>query len=234
MRPGEPLVTHRSWVYHAIMAFVHVSYRLWFRVRVRGRENVPAGGVLIVSNHQSGLDIPLIALGLPRHLAFIGRDNLADFGPLGWIMRRCGAILIARGKRDRAALDRAAEHLRAGDAVVIFAEGTRTRTGRMGRFRRGALFTARSGGAPMVPTVVRGSYAALPPGARLPRPRRLELEFLPPVDPSAPDALEQVRLAIAAALGESTEPQADLLDVPVEAGGRRVRSAAGGTGEDGV
>ena len=221
MRAGDPLITHRGLIYRFVLTTLWLLYSVYFRQRVRGRENLPEGRALIVSNHQSGLDIPLIAMGLPRHLAFIGRDNLADFKPLGWVMKRCGAILIARGKRDRGALDRAAEHLRAEDAVVIFAEGTRTRTGQLGRFRKGALFTARMGEAPMVPTVVRGSYRAMPPGAWFPRPVRLELEFLPPVDPMAPDALEQVRLAIATALGEDVAPQPDLLHVPLDARGGR-------------
>lgn len=227
MRHGDPIITRRGLVYHTIMAVMRVAYLLYFRARIVGKQNIPRGRVLVVANHQSGLDIPLIAIGMPRHLAFMARDTLANFKPLAWVMHVCGTILIARGKRDRKALQRAVEHLEQEDAVVIFAEGTRTRTGRLGRFRKGALFTARRGRAPMLPTVVKKSYDAMRPGSFLPRPLRLEVHFLEPVDSDLPDAMHRVHMAIAECLGEEVEPQADLQNVPLDEDERQASRGPG-------
>ena len=150
-------------------ALVDITPAYWFgrqvsrtyfgltRCRYEGRENVPAEGpVVIVANHQSFLDIPLIASSLKRHVCFVARDSLANFKPLGWLMRESRVILVKRGTADRAALRAMLAHLEAGDALVVFPEGTRTRDGSVGEFRAGALLVAQKARAPVVPAGIRG------------------------------------------------------------------------------
>ena len=224
-RPGEdgeqglePPLTTRGIVYWLCCKVTRVVYWPFYRPRILDVDRIPAEGrVVIVSNHQSFIDIPLVAQAIHhRHVAFMARSTLARAPGLGFIMKRCGAILIRRGGADRAALRRAADHLEAEDAVLIFAEGTRSQTGRLGRFRKGALFVARMGSAPIIPCGIRGSYNAWPPGARLPRPGRLEIRFGSPVDSRLPDALERVRREVARLVGEDPGVQEDLLDLPPE------------------
>ncbi len=185
--------------------FVRLFVKLYHRMRVEGRAHVPAeGGVLILSNHQSFLDIPIVAAALERHVAFVARDTLAKSAFLRFWMKGAGAILIRRGAPDRAALEEIVEHLKLGDCVVMFPEGTRTRDGSLGELRGGALLVARRAGVPIVPASIRGAIEAMPRGVRLPRPRRVAIRFGQPLQPRDPEALEKVTRSISAGIGDGT------------------------------
>jgi 1-acyl-sn-glycerol-3-phosphate acyltransferase len=183
---------------------------LGFGVRVRGREHLPErGGLLIAANHQSYLDIPAIAFGAwRRHVAFVARDTLAGSRLLAWIMHYCGAILIRRGSGDLSAIRGMAAMMRAGDLVSVFPEGTRTPNGKLGEFKKGAHLAARKAGVPILPCAIRGTFEAWPRQRRLPRLRRVEVEFGPAVDSSASDALDQVRAHIERLLAPPTQTTA--------------------------
>ncbi len=197
------ILTHVTPGYWAAWASTRLFYSLYFREQLEGREHLPAaGGVLIVANHQSFLDIPLVSHVVPRHVSFVARDSLANSRPLAWLMRTCGAVLIKRGASDRAALREAALHLERGDVVAMFPEGTRTPDGSVQPFRPGAVIAARMARVPIVPCAIRGAYQALGRDARFPRPARLRATLLPPVDSALPDALERARAAIVAVVGD--------------------------------
>ena len=177
----------------------------WNRLRVEGREQVPRqGGALLLANHQSFLDIPVVAAATPRHVAFVARESLAESRFLAWLMRGCGAILIRLGSADRAALSAMIERLVAGDCGAVFPEGTRSRDGSLGKFRAGAVFAARRARVPIVPVGIRGAIQALPRDVVLPRPRRIGVRFGTPLAPASPDALGQARGAIAAMIGDGS------------------------------
>jgi 1-acyl-sn-glycerol-3-phosphate acyltransferase len=136
--------------------------RLLFRLRARGLENVPPGGIVLASNHISNFD-PW-PLGLPlwpkRRLRWMGKSEL--FNPvLGPIIRRGGAFPVRRGMNDREAIERAIELARAGDVVVMFPEGTRREKGLRKKFRpqahTGAARIAIVAGVPLVPAAVAGT-----------------------------------------------------------------------------
>ena len=195
------LLTHATPVYRLCRALTNLWYLPYFRRRVAGVEHLPRqGGVLIAANHQSYLDIPLIAMAAPRHVSFVARKSLANWSWLAYVMRQCGAVLVEPGKADRAALREMTRHLEAGDCVAIFPEGTRTPDGRLQDFKQGALLAARSAKVPIVPCAIRGTFEAWGKGKSFPRPRRIELCFAAPVDAAAPDALERTRAAILALL----------------------------------
>ncbi|MFT4538302.1 MAG: 1-acyl-sn-glycerol-3-phosphate acyltransferase [Planctomycetota bacterium] len=191
------------WQYNVIVNALWMWYSIWFRPKVRGMEHLPKGGrALIIANHASFLDIPLISVALRgRHVAFMARESLSKSRFLSLIMRLCGAILVARGKGDRTALRHASLYLRADGLVTIFAEGTRTEDGSIGEFRKGALLAARMGGAPLVPCALRGTFRALPRGKIFPRPTRLEVEFFAPIDSADRSSLGQAHAILVAALG---------------------------------
>ena len=111
--------------------------RLLYRLRWRGRENVPPGGIVLASNHHSNFD-PW-PLGYPlwpkRRLRWMGKSEL--FNPiLGPILRRGGAFPVRRGTNDREAIERAIDLAHAGDIVVMFPEGTRRKKGLRKKYDR--------------------------------------------------------------------------------------------------
>lgn len=196
------LITRKTWVYRVGLGACWVVYRSLLRARVYGAEHVPrTGGALIASNHQSFLDIPLVALGTSRHVAFVARDSLAHSRSLGWLMRRCGAVLIQRGKPDRAAVRQMAAHLTAGDLVSVFPEGTRSVDGTLGEFRGGAMLAARLAKVPIVPAAIRGTIDAWPKGGK-PGLARVSITFAEPVDSASAQATEEVRARVAALVGD--------------------------------
>lgn len=205
MSAPSSVISHSTLVYRLARGTMRLY--LWARHRfsVEGREHLPQeGGALIVANHQSFLDIPLISASTRRHVCFVARRSLADSALMGFIMRHCGAVLIQRGAPDRGALREIAAHLEAGDLVAIFPEGTRTRDGSVGDFKGGVLFAARKAGVPVIPAGIRGSFAVWPRGRRLPGPGRMAVAYQPRVDAGAPGALEELRAKILGAVGDGS------------------------------
>ena len=173
---GEELrvLAHATIVYRITQASVWSWLTLVHRMRVEGRALVPkSGGALLVANHASFLDIPLVAASLGRHVSFVARDSLARSRPLGWLMRQCGAVLVRRGAADRRALREIARHLELGDCVAIFPEGSRSADGSLGEFRRGALLGARE--TPVLAPRTPSAGTAPPPPTPTPSTR-----FVPP------------------------------------------------------
>lgn len=196
------ILTRPTLTYRFVRNAMRVWFWTYFRRRIEGRGNVPrTGGLLIVANHQSYLDIPLISIAVSRHVSFVARRSLARSSFLAFIMRECGAVLVDPGKADRAALREIGAHLAAGDCVAIFPEGTRSPDGAMHDFRAGALLAARQAGVPIVPAAIRGTFDAWGKGRSLPRPTRVAIRFGPAIDPHEGDALERVRATIADMIG---------------------------------
>ncbi len=206
---NAPPLTTRTLVYRLCAFLSWLASRVVFRLKIRGLENLPAGGCLLVANHQSFLDIPFLGGSIPRHVSFVARDSLANARWLAYVMRECGAVLVKRGAGDRRALRAILAHLEAGDCVAIFPEGTRTRDGRIQPFQSGALHAARRAGVPVVPVGIRGSFEAWPRQQKLPRPHKVELTVGAPLDvreDSGPEAVEALRTTVADLAGVELQP----------------------------
>jgi 1-acyl-sn-glycerol-3-phosphate acyltransferase len=134
-----------------------------FRLRAKGRENLPAeGGYILASNHISNLDPwPLgVPLWPKRFLRFMAKSELY-WWPLRYLIKGAGAFPVRRGQQDVAAIETAVRLAREGYAVVMFPEGTRRRKGIVKRFearpRSGAARIALEAGVPLVPAAVKGT-----------------------------------------------------------------------------
>lgn len=199
----DAILVEKTWVYRVCWFGAWLYTKVYHRLRVEGREHLPpTGGAVIASNHQSHLDILTIAASTNRHVAFVARDTLANWRWLAFTMRGCGAILIQRSSSDRRALRAMVRHLERGDVVVIFPEGTRTRSGELGEFKGGALLAARMAKVPIVPVGTRGAIEAWPRSRALPAPRKIALRYGPPIDSALPDAQERLVAAVQAMIGD--------------------------------
>ncbi|MGH3436940.1 MAG: lysophospholipid acyltransferase family protein [Sciscionella sp.] len=138
-------------------------FRPAFRVRVRGLGRVPrTGPVVLVANHSTLLEPPLLFGLLPRRSVFLVKRELF-VGPLGWVLPRIGQLAIHRGQPDRAPLLAAVGVLREGGLIGIFPEGTRG-DGTVGSAERGAAWLVRASGAVVLPMAIRGTLRE--PGRR--------------------------------------------------------------------
>ena len=125
--------------------------------------------------HRSYLDTPISSWVQRRRLRYLGKDSMWKYGPLGRLFSAMGAIPITRGSIDREAMQRCIEVLRSGQPLVIFPEGERKEGPVVHPLLEGAAFVAAKAGVPIVPVGIGGSDAAMPKGARLVRPARVQV-----------------------------------------------------------
>jgi 1-acyl-sn-glycerol-3-phosphate acyltransferase len=155
-----------------------VLMKLLFRLETHGTENVPARGpLLIVANHSSVLDPPLVGGAAPRRLTFLAKAELFRVPGFGALIRRLGAQPLRRDGADASALRAAQRALHDGGALLVFPEGTRGDEGILRPAKPGAALLAMQTGVPVVPAYVSGSGRAWPRGRRLPRPAKVVVTF---------------------------------------------------------
>lgn len=152
----------------------HFSARYWsklllltagVRVSISGVENVPVdGGLIFASNHQGAFDILILLASLPREFRFVAKSELFKVPFLGWYMSFAGYVPIERDVSASAhkTIGSVAEVLSKGECILIFPEGTRSKTGELGPFKRGSLMAAFNSGASVVPVAISGSYGMMP------------------------------------------------------------------------
>ena len=147
-------------VYWPVRWVLKPAILAYFRLRRLGVEHVPDGGVILASNHRSFLDPFAIGCCIGRPIYFVAKRELFKNPLLGWVLNCLGAFPIRRGASDEQSMDTARALLERGQAVVIFPEGTRIRTGSLARPKRGVGRLALQTGMPVVPIAVTNSEHA--------------------------------------------------------------------------
>ena len=164
-----------------------LTLKIWrIDVRVRGMENIRLDGAYIfVTNHASMFDIPAIMSVLPR-VRIMFKKELSYVPIWGWALKWGHHIMVDRAKGSEAmkSIDRAAKTIKTGGSVILFAEGTRTRDGKLLPFKRGAFALAAKSGVPIVPIAINGSFKILPKSSLDIRPSPIELVMEKPIDTS--------------------------------------------------
>ena len=176
--------------------FAHWCARTWsrlilattgVRVEVVGLDRLERGKTYVfVSNHQSIYDIPILFWSLPYQLRIIAKESLGNFPFLGWHLRRTGHMLVDRSRPDRTKIFGWAARLTSnGLSLIVFPEGTRSRDGRVARFKGGSFFLALQAGLPVVPISVVGSRHVMLKGRLATYPGDVKLVVHEPIDTAA-------------------------------------------------
>ncbi len=203
-------------------AFFRPLFTLAFRVKCKGLEKVPIkGGVLLACNHGTYLDPPFLGTYLPRKFHFIAKSDLFKYPGLKEFCQAEQCLMVRRGEPDRKVLLEAVEKLQAGEAVLIFPEGTRIVKG-FGPAEAGVGLIALRSQAPVVPVALRGHRKAWPHRTPIPCFFMAQVEILvgDPVDLSdlyekrprgkaAHEAAERIMAAIAELHAQGTVPDND-------------------------
>ena len=172
----------RSRLYSVCRRIAVAIMRAMFGLKARGTNHVPmTGPVLLVSNHSSVLDPPLVGGAAPRQLTFLAKAELFEVPLFGRLIHGLNARPVRREGADAAALRVALRVLEGNGAVLVFPEGTRGAEGTLREPKPGAALLAVLSGAQVVPVYVRGSGRAWPRGRSLPRPAKVVVTFGPPL-----------------------------------------------------
>jgi 1-acyl-sn-glycerol-3-phosphate acyltransferase len=182
--PPTPGEVPEPLVYSIGRIFARPWADTWFDLKAYGVEHVPRrGGVLIVSNHQSYLDPPLIAVKLKRPLSFLAKSELFENPFFGAFIRSLNAFPVRQGEGDVGAVKETIRRLQEGHALNVYPEGTRTPDGEIKKMQPGIGLIVRRAGVPVVPAVIDGSFQAWPPkrGVKIFRPHPISIVYGTPM-----------------------------------------------------
>lgn len=150
--------------YEICRIILHTVYRLLFRYKAYGTEHIPEqGAVLLCANHISNWDPPLVGLPLMRRVNFMAKQELFKIPLLSQVLRYLGAFPVKRGATDKKAIRTALSRLQEGKVVVIFPEGTRSKSGRLQKAYSGSGFLALKQPCTVIPVAIIGPYRLFRP-----------------------------------------------------------------------
>ncbi|MBT2726300.1 1-acyl-sn-glycerol-3-phosphate acyltransferase [Bacillus sp. ISL-75] len=153
---------------------VYGVFKPWYRIEAIGREQFPKeGGVLLCSNHIHNFDPMVVGIMAPRPIHYMAKEEIFSVPVLGNIVRKCNAFPVKRGFNDREALRTGLKLLKDGHVFGLFPEGTRSKTGELGKGLSGAGFFALRSTAAVVPCAIIGPYRSF---------RKLKVVYGQPID----------------------------------------------------
>ncbi len=175
-----------------LMAVTRGFFRLFYELEIKGLENVPATGpVILAPNHVNYLDAPFLLAFVPRPVFFVAAAPAFDIPVWASLMRLYGTIPVVRGKADASAIKASLGVLERGEVLGIFPEGYFTTDGHTVQAKQGASHLAMKTGAPVVPVTFAGAFHSWPRlgplKRRLPRPWKLTVTFHEPIRISPED-----------------------------------------------
>ncbi|MFW6119354.1 MAG: lysophospholipid acyltransferase family protein [Petrotogales bacterium] len=196
----EKLASHRKakdYLGIEVGRFGRAAFLLSFsKVKVSGKENVPKNGpTIIVSNHQSAFDIPLMAGFVKGRISFIAKKEVGKIPFLKWFVLRLDGILIERGNKVQTAssMRKILRVLKDGGTIMLFPEGTRDSSGNMGDFKEGSLTIPYKLNIPILPVAFDGTRKMLKKGSLLINPARISVRILKPIYPNEFSSEEELR-----------------------------------------
>lgn len=166
-------------LYNLLKLLITLLFKLIFRIKVFGRDNIPKrGGFILASNHASFLDPVALGVACPRKLNFMARHDLFSNPLFAKLISALGAFEVKRNSADLSALKEAMRRVKGGSALVLFPEGSRkNNNGSLNPPHPGVGFLAAKLDAPVIPVYISGTEQALPKGARFIRPAKISVSF---------------------------------------------------------
>jgi 1-acyl-sn-glycerol-3-phosphate acyltransferase len=168
------------------------------RIVLEGRENLgDARNTVFISNHVSHLDAPVLFEVLAPELRAVVKKEIFAWPFLGPVLRRAGFVAVDRRDRIQSgqALSKAAESLRDGRCFLVFAEGTRSRTGELGPFKKGGFVIGLEAGSRIVPVAVQGGRELMPAGGFRVKAGEVRVRVLDPIEAAGYSYADRDRLA---------------------------------------
>jgi len=172
----------RHFWYPFCRVWVLLYFMIFYGTRYFGQTNIPRqGGVLIVANHQSHYDPPLIGGGSVRRINYLARKTLFKFKPFAWLIDSLDAIPLDNQGIGFEGIKETIRRLKKGEMVLMFPEGTRCWDGKIAPLKDGFLTLAIRGKAAILPVAISGAYETWPRFLRFPGPGRLKVIYGEPI-----------------------------------------------------
>ena len=164
-------------MYYIVKFLVLVYFRIMYNLHFEGKDNIPRGEAIIyASNHRTNADPPLVGCNAVGKFAFMAKEELFKNKLFAWLISSLGAFPVARGKGDMGVIDTAVERLQSGRSLMIFPEGTRSKTGKVGKGHAGAALIAAKADKRIVPV-------GIVFGEKLKFRTRVTVKYGEPIDP---------------------------------------------------
>ena len=177
-------------------------------IEVIGRDSYnPEQNYLVISNHAGMADIPLMLGNMNLSLVFVAKEELGKIPLFGLALRQAGYILIKRGQNREAlkSLMLASEALKQGRSVHIFPEGTRSETGKLLPFKRGAFLVAMKGDAPVLPVTIIGSHLITPKKSLKIHKGKIRIIIGKPLQPDSFKSVEELMATSSEIIGSNLQ-----------------------------
>ena len=156
---------------------VKTYFNILYKVKIEGRKDIPKNTNFIYAiNHRSNADPPIAAAYIPGKISFMAKEELFRNPFFGTLIRVLGAFPVARGKGDTVVIDTAIARLKSGKNLMIFPEGTRSKTGKVGKGHTGAALIAARSGYKIIPVGIIF-------GEKLSFRSEITIKFGQPIDP---------------------------------------------------
>lgn len=168
--------------YSLLRGLATIIFKVFFAVKIRGKENVPLkGGVILASNHLSYFDPIVLGLLTPRKINFMAKEELFENFFFRLLITKLGAFPVKRERVDKTVYQKVLDLLKKGELLVLFPEGTRSWEGKLGRLQQGTARIALRANVPLVPVIIRGTEKVLPRGKKMIRLTKIETRIGEPL-----------------------------------------------------